>query len=367
MPSLPPTLASCMPRTRLLVQAGRVEDAVRWALVEEGGHWEAALALLRRLEAEESYRVGGAALNSGSLADKAGGSVMTASHSVLLGRPSPIRCLAVFYEMLGSAAQSRNQTVLSQLWGLLPESCSVLSVLYSVCPTPAPSSAPPVRAGPSLRASRSNPALSSLVTASMATERSAAGRHSMGRVPSASSRLRSGEEQGRPGLPLKARGASAGTLSEDDARAGTARAPPTVATAGNGVGQAAAVSGVGLPAASSPLAGGGAVLTGLIDGPRGDKPLGVPVFLERGDGPAEGVMPLSAVCPQIQRMLMRDVVQMRDMSQFWCASSRGKCEEGMLREWGAASTMPRSTWQTYKTAAPATTSTNTWTSSRNAW
>jgi hypothetical protein len=99
MPSLPPTLASCMPRTRLLVQAGRVEDAVRWALVEEGGHWEAALALLRRLEAEESYRVGGAALNSGSLADKAGGSVMTASHSVLLGRPSPIRCLAVFYEV----------------------------------------------------------------------------------------------------------------------------------------------------------------------------------------------------------------------------------------------------------------------------
>jgi hypothetical protein len=134
----------------------------------------------------------------------------------------------------------------------------------------------------------------------------------MGRVPSAGSRLRSGEEQGRPGLPLKARGASAGTLSEDDARAGTARAPPTVATAANGVGQAAAGSGVGVPAASSPLAGGGAVLTGLIDGPRGDKPLGVPVFLERGDGPAEGVMPLSAVCPQIQRMLMRDVVQVRE-------------------------------------------------------
>jgi hypothetical protein len=37
-------------------------------------------------------------------------------------------------QMLGSAALSRNQTVLSQLWGLLPESCSVLSVLYVLYP-----------------------------------------------------------------------------------------------------------------------------------------------------------------------------------------------------------------------------------------
>jgi hypothetical protein len=98
-----------LPCTRLLVQAGRLEDAARWVLVEAGGHWEVALALLRRLEAEESYRVGGGAgatggvQHSGSGADRAAhGSVMTSSHSVLLGKPSPIRCLAVFSEVWGS-------------------------------------------------------------------------------------------------------------------------------------------------------------------------------------------------------------------------------------------------------------------------
>ena len=96
---------AALPRATLLFQAGRVEDGLRWLLREGAGavgvgtaSWHSAVALLKKMETEERYRVGSSTVDAASSPAYAA-SVMTASHSILLGRPSPIPCLAVFYEV----------------------------------------------------------------------------------------------------------------------------------------------------------------------------------------------------------------------------------------------------------------------------
>lgn len=73
------------------------------------------------------------------------------------------------------------------------------------------------------------------------------------------------------------------------------------------------------------------------------------MFARSGDD-----LPLSSVLPTLQRLVVRELVQMKDTAAFWQAASKARTGGStMIREWGAPATLSG----TWAAKAPATVST----------